>query len=349
MQAIGPGSGLKFAGFCARRAGLYGVLRFRGNREDCRREEAPALGFLYPSLPAWSGKDPEGAQTIMFYREKKVDCGGYREVDIIPRTDDAEQAVRGARRKRHKVSAPKQKNLNEKNAKRYLVQLGNGNFGPGDLHVSLTYAPEHLPASPKEAEKIITNYLHRIAYRREKLGLPPLKYILVTEYGYAKDDEAQGHPIRIHHHVIMNGGLDRDIVEMMWTSQRINWKKYDQDHSYADTVEKLGWVNADRIQTNENGVEALCKYIMKNPRGKKRWSSSRNLIRPVELPPADHKYGRRKVGRLAKSDDHGREYFERQFPDYSIVEIKPEYYDETGWHIYLKMWKRPKKPRKKGG
>ena len=23
----------------------------------------------------------------MFYREKKVDCGRYREVDIIPRTD----------------------------------------------------------------------------------------------------------------------------------------------------------------------------------------------------------------------------------------------------------------------
>ena len=285
----------------------------------------------------------------MFYREKKVDCGGYREVDIIPRTDDAEQATKGARRKRHQVSAPKQKNLNEKNAKRYLVQLGNGNFGPGDLHVCLTYAPGHLPASSEEAEKIITNYLNRIAYRRKKLGLPPLKYILVTEYGYAKDDEAQEHPIRIHHHVIMNGGLDRDIVEMMWTSQRINWRKYEADHSYADTVEKLGWVNADRIQTNENGVEALCKYIMKNPRGKKRWSSSRNLVRPEELPPADHKYSRGEVARLAKSDDHGREFFVKQFPNYNIVEIRPEYYDETGWHIYLKMWKRPKKPRGKGG
>jgi len=226
----------------------------------------------------------------MFYREKKVDCGGYREVDIIPRTDDAERAVKGARRKRHKVSTPKQKNLNEKNAKCYLIQLGNGNFGPGDLHVSLTYAPGYLPATPEEAEKIITNYLHRINYRRLKMGLSPLKYILVTEYGYAKDDEEKEHPIRIHHHIIMNGGLDRDIVEMMWTSQRINWKKYEDDHSYADTVEKLGWANADRIQTNENGVEALCKYIMKNPKGKKRWSSSRNLVRPVEQPPADHKY-----------------------------------------------------------
>ena len=62
----------------------------------------------------------------MFYREKKVDCGRYREVDIIPRTDSAERAVRGKRRKRQRVSEPKQKDLNEKNSKRYLVQLGNG-------------------------------------------------------------------------------------------------------------------------------------------------------------------------------------------------------------------------------
>ena len=30
----------------------------------------------------------------MFYREKKTDCGLYREVDVIPRTDNAERAVR---------------------------------------------------------------------------------------------------------------------------------------------------------------------------------------------------------------------------------------------------------------
>lgn len=279
----------------------------------------------------------------MFYREKKVDCGAYREVDIIPRTDDAERAVKGARRKKQMVSTPKQKELNLKNAKRYLAQLGNGNFGAGDIHGTYTYRQKYLPKTEAEAERRIKNYLNRIAYLRKKRGLPPLKYILVTEYGY----NADGEMVRIHHHVIMNGGLDRDTVEMMWTNQRINWRKYEKDHSYADTVEKLGWVNADRIQTNENGIEALCKYIMKNPKGKKRWSSSRNLVRPVELPPADYKYTRGKVERLAKSNNHGREFFEKQFPNYNITEIKPEYYDETGWHIYLKMWKRPERHRKR--
>lgn len=282
----------------------------------------------------------------MFIREKKIDCREYREVDIIPRTDDAERAVKGKRRKRWRVSEPKQKNLNEKNSKRYLVQLGNGNFGAGDLHVSLTYAPEYLPESVKEAERLIGNWLSRIAYRRKKLGLPHLKYILVTEYGYSKDDPEQTKPTRIHHHVIMNGGIDRDEVEMMWTAQRINWRKYAADPDYKDTVKQMGWVNADRIQTNENGVEALCKYVTKNPKGKKRWSSSRNLVRPVEHSPADYKYTRRKVEMLAKSQDKGLGFFQKKFPGYTISEIKPEYYEETGWHIYLKMWRKQTKWKK---
>ena len=45
----------------------------------------------------------------MFEREKKTDCGNYREVDVIPRTDNAEKAVRGKRGKRKKVTEPKQK------------------------------------------------------------------------------------------------------------------------------------------------------------------------------------------------------------------------------------------------
>ena len=68
----------------------------------------------------------------------------------------------------------------------------------------------------------------------------------------------------------------------------------------------------------------------------------------MEQPPADHKYSRAQVERLAKSDDCGKEFFEKQFSGYTITEIKPEYYEETGWHIYLKMWKQ-RKPERKGG
>lgn len=308
---------------------------------------------------------------VVFIREKKTDCANYREVDIIPRTEAAEQAARGKRGKKRKVNAPKQKDLNDKNAKRYLVQLGNGNFHIGDLHTSCTYDAENLPETVEEAEKIVTNYLRRIAYRRNKLGLEPLKYILVTEYKYSKDGQCLK---RIHHHIIMNGGLDRDDVELMWTKDRINWKKT-KDTEYRASIKQMGWVNADRLQMNENGIEGLCKYIVKDPQGKKRYSSSRNLDRPettredggekqqrnqnhwkysrnLNAPEEkcnDFKYSKRKVEQLAKSPDAGLEEFKKIYSNYNIVSCEPVYYEQTGWHIYLKMWKKEKPKGRTGG
>lgn len=278
----------------------------------------------------------------MFEREKKIDCGDYREVDVIPRTNNAEKAVKGKRGKRKKVTEPKQKELNNKNARRYLVQVGNGNFGIGDLHVTLTYKRNYIPKSEEEAEATVKNYLRRVAYRRAKVGLEPLKYILVTEYGYNKNRDKI---IRIHHHIIMNGGLSRDDVELMWTTDRINWTRVGVDLEYRTGIKQIGWVNADRLQMNENGIEGLCMYITKNPNGKKRWSSSRNLIRPIQHPPADSKYTKKQIESAANSNDCGKSFFEKQFPDYEIKEIKLEYYEQTGWHIYMKMWR--KKDRKK--
>lgn len=312
----------------------------------------------------------------MFIREKKTDCADYREVDIIPRTEKAEEAAKGKRGKKRKAQKPKQDALNDKNAKRYLVQLGNGNFQAGDLHISATYSADHLPGTVEEAEKIVGNWLRRIAYRRQKLGLDPLKYILVTEYKFEKGGKQLK---RIHHHIIMNGGMDRDEVEMMWTAQRVNWRKADSPDKveaavYRGSVEKMGWVNADRLQMNENGIEGLCKYIVKDPQGKKRYSSSRNLERPetkrednkpqetadknlwkasrnLEEPTEkcnDYKYSKAKVEKLVKSADGGLSEFKKIYADYDIVSCEPVYYEQTGWHIYLKMW-RKKRAKPKGG
>lgn len=270
----------------------------------------------------------------MIIREKKIDCGNYREIDIIPRPE-AER--KGRRIKRHRITAPKQQELNDKNAKRYLVQLGNGNFGQGDYHITCTY--KVAPESVEDAEKKVRKYLDRIAYRRKVMGLDPLKYILVTEYKYARD----GTTIRrVHHHIIVNGGMDRDLLELMWTENRINWKKI-EDPQYRKSISMIGYCNVDRIQPGENGIEALCRYLVKDPQGKKRWSSSRNLERPVLLPPADRKYRRRQIENVAKSTDGGKEFFQKQFPDWIITSIEPIYYEETGWHIYLKMWRKKAK------
>ncbi len=306
----------------------------------------------------------------MFIREKKISCGKYTEIDIIPRTETAEQASRGKRGKRRKAKKPKQTDLNDKNAKRYLVQLGNGNFGRNDIHLTLTYDAKHLPDTVEEAERTVTNYLRRVAYRRKKLELEPLKYILVTEYKFAKNGEQIK---RIHHHIIMNGGQDREEVERMWTCDRINWKKYQENREYRSSIKAIGYANADRLQLNENGIEALCKYIVKDPQGKKRFSSSRNLERPdterrdgpdnnprVEVLRRwkgrrlndvfekcnDYKYSKKKVEQLAKSNDCGLEEFRKIYKGYNITEVTPVYCKDTGWHIYLKMWEKDE-PKKK--
>ena len=143
-----------------------------------------------------------------FIREKKIFCGDhYREVDIFGYTTAQKNAAaRGKRSKKVQESEPKQKNLNDKNARRYFVQLGNLNFGddPEALHVTATYSAKHLPRTVEAAEKEVSNYLRRVAYARKKEGLPPLKYILVTAYTTARNS---GKPTRIHHHIVMNGGL----------------------------------------------------------------------------------------------------------------------------------------------
>ena len=187
----------------------------------------------------------KGKQINSLYRTTTTKAGDQLEADIYPSFGNKQDEPRT---KKKRESRPSQKNLNDKNARRYLVQLGNGNFGIGDLHVTCTYAKGTLPETEEEAERVVGNYLRRIAYRRKKLKLPPLKYILVTEYGYSKDGDKI---TRIHHHIIMNGGMSRDEVEMMWTAERINWHKYDTDPEYMDQVGKLGWVNADRLQVDK--------------------------------------------------------------------------------------------------
>lgn len=137
-----------------------------------------------------------------FVREKKIHCGkNHMEVDIYQITDN--HLRKRNRRKREKVTAPSQKNLNDKNARRYLRQLAKANFTSQDLHVSCTYKPEYLPATIEEAEKEVGKFIRRIQYRRKKNGQEPIRYIIITEGGDGK---------RIHHHIIMSG-MDRDELE----------------------------------------------------------------------------------------------------------------------------------------
>lgn len=143
------------------------------------------------------------------YTTKTIKAGNQFEVEIYPSFTKKESTGMNLKPR----SSTAQKNLNDKNARKKLERLINANFSNGDLWVTLTYDNEHLPESMKDALKNIGNYMRRINYRREKMGLSNAKYIYITEYNPKKK-------IRCHHHLIMDGALSMDLVEKMWKKKQ---------------------------------------------------------------------------------------------------------------------------------
>ena len=89
-----------------------------------------------------------------------------------------------------------QKNLNDKNARRYLIRLANINFSKGDIWATFGWDDDNMPEDEERAEKDIKNFIARINYRRRKAGLENAKYIYIPAIdGYA----------RPHCHILISG------------------------------------------------------------------------------------------------------------------------------------------------
>ena len=54
--------------------------------------------------------------------------------------------------KNGRESKPSQKNLNDKNSRRYFIRLANINFGENDLWCTFTWDKEHIPADEAAAD-----------------------------------------------------------------------------------------------------------------------------------------------------------------------------------------------------
>lgn len=260
-------------------------------------------------------------------REKKIFCGkNYLEVDIFPYTLEV---IKKGRSKKQKESLLSQKNLNDKNARRKFVQLGEANFGKDDYVVHLTYRV--LPESIEEAEKKIQNYIRRLKRRIKKEEAGELKYMLVTAYG---EDKKTGKVVRIHHHMLINGVLTRDVVEELWRERR---RKGDKEGR------SLGYVNAKKIQPDcISGITDLCMYVIGNPH-KRRWTCSQNLERPVTRTN-DYRYSKRKIYELATSPVVDVAFLEKKYKGYTILDklngFQAVYNEFKGWSIYLKLRKK---------
>lgn len=249
-----------------------------------------------------------GDKIKMAYREKKIYSGSILEVEIYP---ISERDKKKPRKAKQKLSTPKQKNLNDKNARKHLNRLLNTNFTDKDLSLTLTYDQKNYPKSEEEAKKDVVNFLRRVRYHCKKNNLPPPKYIAVIEY---KDPEKYKKGIRIHHHIVISGDINRDDIEKIW---------------------KKGRANADRLKADEYGYEALARYITKDPKGSKRWTQSKNLKQP-KVRVNDHKYRKRKVEKIA-SNPEDRIEFEKMYQGYTFTKCNVVHNEMTGIHLYIKF------------
>lgn len=263
-------------------------------------------------------------RNVFRYRVKTIRAGGMLECEIFPIWATQGEASRA---KKAKESRKAQKNLNDKNTRKKIMRLTNNNFTDADLWGTFGYDDENLPASPEQAQKDITNFIRRIKRRRKKLGLPPLRYIYVTEWKQEADED--GGEIRAHHHIILSGDMDRDEIESLW-----NGGAYPQTR---------------RLRVKEDcGLNGLACYLSKGAKGQKRWGHSTNLKMPVPTV-ADRKFTRRQAEQIAIDENAAPALFEKLYKGYGFRQIDIKRSDfVAGAYIYVQMFrKEPPAPKKK--
>lgn len=249
---------------------------------------------------------------IVHYRTKTIKSGNVLECEIYPVWDTARSTERA---RKQKTTREAQKRLNYKNAVKNIVRLVNSNFTDEDIWGTFTYETTKLPKSVAEAEKTFANFLRRLRYHGKRLGFPPLKYVFWTEF---EDDEKKGKK-RVHHHIVTNFP-DRDLAERLWKGGARKQTR--------------------RLQADESGYEGMVRYCMKDPRGTKRYKTSKNLQKP-QITVADYKFTRRRVNRLVRGDSDPHGVFEQMYKGYCLTAFThktSEYV--TGAYIYAKMAKQ---------
>ena len=110
------------------------------------------------------------------------------------------------------------------------------------------------------------------------------------------------------------------------------------DRDKAEELWGKGTANANRMQANELGFEELANYLSKDPRGKKRWSQSKNIVIPVP-DINDYKYSNKKLYELSQNQGE-REVFEKLYPGFIYTGHDVVFNDvDGGIYVYIKMRK----------
>lgn len=285
------------------------------------REVNPEEYSLLTGSEYWRDLPPDVRVGQMGYRRRKTVAGSRLEVEVFPvfGRNDRDRL----RKAKVNITRTAQENLNNRRSERRLIMLLEANFTEKDIHIGLTYGGE--PPAEGQIRKDLNNFFAKVRRRRKKEGLPDLKYI----YAIGGDEmpSAGYSGKRPHIHVVMNGGIDRDELEKMWGH---------------------GTANADRLQPNEEGLEALAKYLRKQKSDRpdrkyaRTWSPSRNLKKP-KVRTTNCKGSNRWIQDMSRGiENEAKEITERLYRSYRFVKCTV-YRSDVAEGVYIRCVMRKRR------
>lgn len=250
-------------------------------------------------------------RNVLCYKTRTWKCGEVVEVEAYPvyKRGTADEA----RMKERIRSSRAQQKQNDKMAEDAFRRKAETNFGSRDYFLTLTYKG---PApSMEQARRDFRNFIDRVNRARKRKELPACKYMAVIEAGNRTG--------RAHHHVLIDGGLSRDEYEEIWGK---------------------GFANCDRLQTKDNGLRGICKYMLKaagaeaREKDRKRWTCSRNLKDP-KVTESTHKVSKRQAARIAlDAEINGPAVMRKLYPGLVLTEIRAKRSDFlAGAYIFARL------------
>ena len=259
-------------------------------------------------------RDIRPSGKVLLYRTKTIRSGDQVEVEAFPIWATAPSLPDGSPLRKSPEAIAR---ANARNARKYFERKLNTNFCDLDNRIDLTYKDDYLPDAA-QAQRDVQNYLRRVKYACRKRGLPPPKYMGVSE-GKREGSRQK----RVHHHIVISCGLSREELERIW---------------------RKGRVRTDRLQADRFDYTALARYLMKEPEGAKRYFCSRNLKEPV-ITVSDTKLSIRKAERIAQSaEESAPAIFAKLYPDHEFLDCQVKRSDfVAGVYIYVRLRKLPKK------
>ena len=240
------------------------------------------------------------------YVAKTISAGNMFEVELYPIFNKKDFQEFKVKRKSKKA----QKNLNDRNSRKQFIRLINSNFTKDDYITHLTYSNENLPPSIEDAEREVYKLIRKINYRRKKKKLQNAKYIYVTEYDPQKK-------IRVHHHLIIEGGIDRKVMKDLWTNGTR--------------------IKVEELEPDEYELSGLANYLSKDPKGKKRWKYSKGLKKPKERKSYTS-FSKKKIRNMVADDTNVSIYMNSNYKSKAYLDHEIRYNKVNHmYYIYVRM------------